>query len=135
MLPAEITRANEALMKIEPLIKCTNAILIPQAQAKNVQSFVASGRLLRLSWHDSSQKPGFYDCPLDNWPEGQRPDHTKLQGAALLLWLWLEQYGWAPQMERDLPRRLCFETLECKVSGGFRGYFFYICINWQVTLT
>lgn len=134
----EIERATIAFKKIPLLIDAANAVLIPQAQAKGLPSFEASGRLLRLMWTESRQKPGFFDVPQDIWPEGQCPDATQLQGAALLLWQRLEQEGWAPHMERDLPRRLCFEAPLAKQAGSFRGdfrgYFFYISIRWTVTL-
>lgn len=136
--PQEIERATIAFQKIPLLIEAGTAILLPQAQAKGLPSFVASGRLLRLNWTESRQKPGFFDVPQDIWPEGQRPDATQLQGAALLLWQQLEQQGWEPFMERDLPQRLCFEAPLVKQAGcfrgDFRGYFFYIGVKWTVTL-
>ena len=146
--PQEIERATIAFQKIPLLIDAVNADLIPQAQAQGLPSFVASGRLLKLHWCESRQKPGFYDVPQDIWTEGQCPDATQLQGAALLLWQRLEHEGWAPHMERDLPQQLCFEDPLAKPAGDFpplakpagnfrgdfRGYFFYISIRWTVTL-
>jgi hypothetical protein len=134
--PQEIERATIAFQKIPLLIDAVNADLIPQAQAQGLPSFVASGRLLRLDRKESWQKPGFYDDPKDIWPEGQCPDATQLQGAALLLWQRLEQAGWAPHMERALFGQLCFEAplaKNKKPAGDFRGYFFYISIRWTVT--
>jgi len=133
----EIERATAAFNKIPLLIDAAIAPLIQQAQAQGLQSFEASGRLLRLNWAESRQKPGFFDVPQDIWAEGQCPDATQLQGAALLLWQRLEQEGWAPYMERDLPRQLSFEdplAKNKKPAGDFRGYFFYISIRWTVTL-
>ena len=134
--PTEVERATEHFQSIEKLIKAANDRLIPLAQANGITEFKGRAWLMRLDWTESKERAGFYDSPADIWPEDRRPDPTQLCGAAEILWHWLEQAGYEPFMERSHCQVLACEDHECKpVSGDFRGYFFYIGINWTVRLT
>lgn len=131
---SEVQRATEHFQLIATLIERVNERLTPDARLQGCEKFTARAWLMRLDWTESTERPGFWDHPQDIWPADRHPDPAQLLGAARILWHWLEDAGYEPYLERSHAQPMVCEDPHHKpIDGDFRGYFFYLGINWTVT--